>query len=159
MGLLGQLIERCHVHLEQHKHRPFLEAAMAACALVSTADGVVDECEVDRVDIILKTLQDLKVFDHTEGVELFRDFSDAILAAPKHGRALAWKPIARIAPDKEAVESIVRICLAVSRSHEELSLVDQIEIVSLCSRLGVVPENCGLYVDDDPRKTLFVDQD
>ena len=48
-----------------------LEAAMAACAMVSASEGQVSFADRIRVDQIMDTLTRLKVFDPHEGVDLF----------------------------------------------------------------------------------------
>jgi tellurite resistance protein len=42
---------------------------------------------------------------------------------------------------------LLRVCVAVSEADGEASLADQIEIVSMCSRFGIDPAECGLYID------------
>jgi len=46
---------------------------------------------------------------------------------------------------------MVRICCAVSEANGDKSLPDQIEITSICSRLGLDPGNCGIY---DPKRII-----
>ena len=50
--------------------------------------------------------------------------------------------------DSERAELLVRICLAVAEVGGEKKLVDQIEIVILCSLLGIEPRYAGLYTAD-----------
>jgi tellurite resistance protein TerB len=130
---------------------------MAGAALVATADGDVRFGERIRLDQILETLEALKVYDPHEGVELFRDYSEAILTLPREGHRAAVQ-ISRDADlDDKAKELIVRICYAISEINEvegAKSLEDQIEIVSLCSRLEIDPGVCGLYTDSAPDDIL-----
>ncbi|MCB2100223.1 MAG: tellurite resistance TerB family protein [Rhodobacterales bacterium] len=145
MGFLSTLVERYQDQLERQRNAGFLRATMAACALVATADGQVSFAQSVRVDHILQTLDALKVYDPHEGVDLFRDYADAILADPQAGRAAALRDVTAAADGPETAQLLVRVCLAVSEANGEKALVDQIEIVSLCSRLGVDPAACGLY--------------
>jgi len=46
------------------------------------------------------------------------------------------------------------MCLAVAEAKGEKSLVDQIEIVILCSVLGVEPKDAGLYTDGAPENII-----
>ena len=120
---------------------------MAACALVASTDGAVSFAEQVRVDQILETLDRLKVFDPHEGIEIFRDFVDAIVENPKDGHDKALAAVAKICDEPENGALLLRICLAVSEADGPASLVDQIEIVTICSRFGIDPADCGLYVD------------
>lgn len=146
-GFLSTLMSRYRVQLERNRNRPFLRGTMAASALVAMADGQVTLPERVRVDQILETLEALKVFDPHEGVNLFNDFVDAIRESSKGGREAAFADVERVARNPETGALILRICLAISEADGEVAMVDQIEIVTLCSRLGIDPRDCGLYID------------
>ena len=153
-GFLGTLLERYQGHLERQRNRPFLEAAMAACALVSIVDGDVSLSERIKVDQILGTLESLKIFNPHEGVDLFNDFVDAIRKSPRKGRERAIEALAEVAQNPQDAALLIRLCCAVSEADGGMTLTDQIEIVSLCSLMGVQPNACGLYIDDEPAKAL-----
>lgn len=144
-GFLQELLDRYHTELERHRNRPMLRGAMAACALAATADGEVRLAERMRVDRILETLEALRVFDPHEGVDLFNDFVEAILASPREGHQRAVEAVQAVTSDRETAALLVRICLAVAEAKAEVTLPEQIEIVMLCSILGVEPEHVGLY--------------
>lgn len=157
MGFLRGLLDQFHEELERNHNRPFLRATMAACALAASADGKVSFGERVRVDQILETLDSLKIFDPHEGVDLFNEFADAILETPEIGRKQAFAVLEDMAGDDDTKALILRICCAISEADAvdgEKNLIDQIEIVSLCSRLGIKPEACGLYTDKDPKDVL-----
>lgn len=147
MGFLQSLTTLYHKEVERHHNLPFLKAVMAACALVAIADGKVTLGQRARVDQILETLDALKVFDPHEGVELFNGFIDAIFEKPEAGRDEALKAILAVAQDAKTARLLIRICCAVSEANTETRLADQIEIVMLCSRLGVEPEDCDLSLE------------
>lgn len=147
VGVISSLTELFQERMERQRNRPFLEGVMAACALVATTDGAVSFAEQVRVDQILQTLDRLKVFDPHEGVDIFRALTEAILDNPEAGHALALEAIAGVAADADDGALLLRICLAVSEADGTLSLADQIEIVSICSRFGIDPADCGLYID------------
>lgn len=147
MGFLHSLTTLYRKEVERHHNLPFLKAVMAACALVAIADGKVTLGQRARVDQILETLDALKVFDPHEGVELFNGFIDAILEEPEAGRDAALKAILAVAKDPATAKLLIRICCAVSDANTDTRLADQIEIVMLCSRLGVEPNDCGLSLE------------
>jgi len=146
-GVIASLSGLFHERLERQRNRPFLEGVMAACALVATADGAVSFAEQVRVDQILQTLDRLKMFDPHEGVDIFRDFTAAIIEDPAHGHARVMETVARATDTPEDGALLLRVCLAVSEADGPATLTDQIEIVTLCSRLGIDPADCGLYID------------
>lgn len=157
MTFLGNLVHHFQDELERNRNRPFLRGVMAACALVATADGKVTFGERIRVDQILEALEALKVFDPHEGVNLFNEFAEAILEHPKQGHAQALQALQEAAIDAASKALIIRVCCGVSEFNEvdgRKILADQIEIVSLCTLLGVEPAACGLYTDGTPTDLL-----
>ncbi len=153
-GFLNSLLSGYREQLERRRNEPFLRAVMAASALVAIADGSIAFSQRIRVDQILETLETLKIFDPHDGVNLFNRYAEAILEASEPGRARAVEAIKPLARDPETAELLVRVCLAISEANGEISLVEQIEIVTLCSLLDIDPKNCGLYVDLSPEELI-----
>lgn len=148
-GFLQGLTTLYRKEIERHHNRPFLEAAMAACALVATARGHITFAHRTRIDQILETLDALKVFDPHEGVEIFNAHAERILDHPRQGRTHALKIIRRATKNSDTARLLVQLCLAVSEMNDDTSLADQIEIVMLCDQIGVDSAELGLYVDSD----------
>jgi len=144
IGILDDLKKFFQGRSEKEQNRPFLEAAMAACAMVSISEGQVSFADRIRVDQIMETLTQLKVFDPHEGVDLFNQYAAGILASPQEGREAALKIIKTVTLDPETAEVLIDLCLAVSLSDGVTSLVEHIEIVSLCGLIGVDPDKIGL---------------
>jgi tellurite resistance protein len=142
--ILDNLKRIFHDHSEKEKNRPFLEASMAACAMVSASEGEVSFADRIRVDQIMETLTQLKSFDPHEGIDLFNHYTGLILASPQAGRETALSTIKRVSSDPETAELLIDLCLAVSLSDGITSLVEHIEIVSLCGLIGVDPDQIGL---------------
>jgi tellurite resistance protein TerB len=147
-GLFSDFTHLFHESQEKRHNRPFLRAAMAACAMVSISEGEVHFCDRIRLDQILNTLKKLKIFDPHEGVEIFNYFTEKIRTSPKEGHDEALAAVKNVATDKTTAELIVRLCLAISLSDRKTSMVEQIEIVSLCSLLGVDENILGLDMQE-----------
>ena len=143
-GILDNLKSFFQTRTVKEQNRPFLEAAMAACAMVSASEGEVSFADRIRVDQIMETLTQLKVFNPQEGVDLFNHYTGLILASPKKGREAALATIRSVTSDIETAELLIDLCLAVSLSDGVTSLIEHIEIVSLCGLIGVDPEKIGL---------------
>jgi len=146
-GFLTSLINNWQDALERHRNRPFLEAAMAACAVIATDDGTVSFAERVRVDQILETLDQLNIYDPHEGGDIFNEYVDEIEKSPKAGHARVMEALEAFSGEAESASLIIRICLAVAEADGQATLADQIEIVTLCSLLGVDPDGMGLYPD------------
>jgi len=146
-GFLDSLLDDYRALMERHRNRPFLNAAMAACALAASARGEVTFSQRIRVDQILETLERLQVYDPHEGVDLFNHYSEAILAASREGHEQAHAALQPFVDDPETAGLLVRICLAVTEASGETTLSQQIEVVMLCGLLGVENIPPGLYPD------------
>ena len=116
-GFLQSLTEQYREQVSRHKNLPFLKATMASCAVVATADGKLSYTERVRVDQILATLEQLQVFDPHEGVDLFLEFAEHILMAPKDGHERALEALDWVKDEPETAKLIIRICLAVAESN------------------------------------------
>jgi tellurite resistance protein len=154
LGFFTTLMTDYRTELERHKNRPFLNASMAACALVAATDGGVSLVERVRVDQIFARLNALRVFDPHGAVDAVNEFTQAIVRSPRDGRAKALKAVEAMAGDPERAELVICMCLALSEAEGDKSLVDQVEIVTLCSLLGVDPRARGLYTDLRPQEFL-----
>lgn len=149
-GLLDDLSQQVRAYLDRYRNRPLLKGAMAASAIVAIADGSVSLRERVRVDQILTTLEALKHFDPHEGVNLFNEYADAIMASPQKGRLEAMKAVNAVASQHpDTARLIVRICVAVASGNRALQLPEQIEILSLCSLLKVDPADCNVSTSYD----------
>ena len=150
-GFVEELIGRYQKHLERNRTRPFLDSVMAACALVAIAEGKVTFSHRVHIDQVIDTLEELKVFDPHEAVDLFNEYVAAIRKSPSAGRKKALDSILReVRDDPEKARLLIRICLAVSELNGEIPMADQIEIVALCSRINVDPDEFELYTENLP---------
>ncbi|MGR9106659.1 MAG: TerB family tellurite resistance protein [Gammaproteobacteria bacterium] len=143
-GFLEVLSEIFREQVDRHRNWPFLNAAMAACALVATANGRVSFCQRMRLDQVLATLDRLRGFDPHEGVDLFNGFVEKIVRSPRIGRRKSLAAMAAVAGDKSLAELLIRVCLAVSESDGRVSPAEMHEILSLCSVLEIEPSSVGL---------------
>ena len=129
---------------ERFKNRPFLEATMAASALVAMADGEVKFSELSALDDLLENVHELQVYDPHVAVDLCRDHIDAIAADAEAGRAKALEAVGRIAGDEEASRLVVQMCLVISRSDGEFSESEADAMRDLCAALWLDPGDVGL---------------
>lgn len=135
--MFDALKQSVHDLLERHRQQPFLEAAMAACALVAMADGEVSLSEQSRLDDVLEAIDRLSLFDVHEAVDLFNGYADAIRRDPPKGRRDALDAVGRMADDPQAGDLLVKMGLAVSRADGGCAASERDQIVAICSRLGL----------------------
>ncbi len=129
---------------ERLRNRSFLEATMAASALVAMADGEVKFSELSALDDLLENVRELQVYDPHVAVDLCRSYVEAIAANVEAGKAKALKAVGRIAGDEEASRLVVQMCLVISRSDGEFSENEADAMRDLCAALWLDPGDVGL---------------
>lgn len=145
MGVRGDrggynMFERLKQELARHRQRPFLEAAMAGCALIASADDEVSFSERTRMDAVLESLAELRIFDPHEAVDLFNTRIDALEADRETGQAEAFDAIRRGATADGASELLVRICVAISLADGKFVANERAMLGLICSALNLTPE-------------------
>ncbi len=129
---------------ERLRNRSFLEATMAASALVAMADGEVKFSELSALDDLLESVGELQVYDPHVAVDLCRDYVDAIAADADAGKAKVLEAVGRIAGDDEAARLVVQMCLVISHSDGEFSDSEVDAVRDLCAALWLDPGDVGL---------------
>ncbi len=131
------LMETVRHQVDRHRNRPFMEAAMACAAMVAMADGKVSFSERAKLDQIVETLTELRVFDVHEEIDRFNDYVDAIADGDEAAWEDALDAIRRCAPDREAAKLIAKIGLAVAHADGTFSLEERALIKQICTILGL----------------------
>jgi tellurite resistance protein len=134
------MFERLRQELARHRQRPFLEAAMAACALIASADDEVSFSERTRMDAVLESLAQLRIFDPHEAVDLFNVRVEALQADREAGQAAAFEAIRRGANAEGAPELLVRICVAISLADGKFVANERAMLGLICASLNLAPE-------------------
>jgi len=128
------VFERFRLELNRHKQRPFLEAVAAACALVATADGEVSFSERARLDTVIESLSQLRLFDPHEVVDAF-DEHVAQLADDDDGVAAMLKVISAGTRAEGAADLLLRISAVMSLADGRDSSDEHEIIHKICAAL------------------------
>ncbi len=115
----------------------FFKACMAAAALIAAADGKADKRERAGLKILVKTLEDLKLYNASIGTELFDEFIDRMNDSPEEGRAEIMTVIEAVKDDAEWASLLLAVTATISASD---GVVDEREaeiIDNLCELLGI----------------------
>jgi len=144
------MFERLKQELARHRHRPFLEAAMAACALIASADDEVSFSERARMDAVLESLAELRIYDPHEAVNLFDTRVAALRTDREAGQTAAFAAIRRGAGAPEAAELLLRICVAISLADGKFVSHERAMLGLICATLNLPPERI-----EEARAVLF----
>ncbi len=115
----------------------FFKACMAAAALMTAADGKVDKRENLGLKILVKTLEDLKLYNASVGTELYDEFVARLVAAPEDGKAEIMVAIEAVKGDVKWASLLLAVTATISESDgvvddDEAKILDD-----LCERLGI----------------------
>jgi tellurite resistance protein TerB len=125
---------------------PFLQAAMAASAVVSMSDGVLDTWEEVQVERVVEKVTDLQVFDPHRAGELHRSYASALAKDAARGKREAIEAVEKISGDREKSRLVVGVCIAVAVADREFSECERTAIRELCDCLGVSAEEADTWL-------------
>jgi chromosome partitioning protein len=134
--LLNKLSDSLLSTTGRTRDRAFLDAAMAAAALVATADGDVSFAQRSRLDDLLSSAEPLKAHDVHDAADLFRIFAENILAHPEEGRLRALKAVRCVNRDDDASQLLMRIACAMGRAEGAYSRPGMVQIRRIAMTLG-----------------------
>jgi tellurite resistance protein TerB len=143
-GFFREALDAIGLEIERFRNRAFLEAVMAAAALVATADGAVKLAELAMIDEALDTVRALKIYDPHDAVDIYRDYARALHDEPALARDRALKTIARIADEPEAAHVLVKVALAIAKSDDALDEPERDALGHICDALRLPRSEAGL---------------
>lgn len=140
-GLFQMARDALSAELEKYRNRGFMEAVMAGSALVASADGEINLTEASTLDQALETIEELKVYDPHVAIDIYRDWVDALNEDRDKAEREILGIVAELADDREAAETLIRVCVAVGRSDSEFSPSEAQAVARLCQALNIDIEN------------------
>ncbi|MDJ0869684.1 MAG: TerB family tellurite resistance protein [Myxococcota bacterium] len=126
--------------VEQLRNRSFLQASMAAAALVATADEDVRLSEQLALDELLGRVEKLRVFAVHDAVDLHRDFVERILANAAAGRAAALEAVSAFRGDEDQRLLVLYVGAVIAKADLELSETEERALNEICGALAL-PES------------------
>ena len=129
---------------DKFRNRQFLDATMAASALVSMADGDANITELNILDQALETIQELKIYDPHDAMDLYRDYIDGLRADPNSGRDKIIQAVGKIQEDQHAARLLIRVCVAIGKADDNFSEPEKAVIKELCQILALDHDELGL---------------
>jgi len=140
VGFFKHAKEALAVELDKFRNRQFLEGTMAASALVSMADGDANITELNILDQALETIQELRIYDPHDALDLYRDYIDGLRQDPAQTRDRILQAVGKIRDDAHAAMLLIQVCVAIGKADEDFSDLEKTVIQDLCQTLGL---DCG----------------
>lgn len=135
---------RLTAEVSKFKNRTFMEATVAACAMVAAADGTVSAQEKQKMAGFIRNSDELKHFEMTDVIAFFEkvvgnfDFDAAI------GKAEALKVIGRLRDNEEQSRMMVRVACAIGASDGTFDEDEKSVVRGICKELGLNPADFDL---------------
>ena len=133
----ASILERWSTKVQRIRGRRFLDAAMAAAALVSTADEDVRLSEQFALDRLFERMEQLRIFDPRAGIELHRRHVERIMAESGSGRRDAIDSVASFRGDEDRRLLILCVGATVARADGDLSAPERQALADISSALGL----------------------
>lgn len=143
-GFFSQARAALAIELEKFRNRQFLEATMAASALVAAADGDVNITELNMIDQALEAIHELNIYDPHDAVEIYRDYADGLYKNPPVTREKALKAVGRMADDDHAARLLIKVCVAIGKSDDDFSDEEKTVITEICEAVKLDYGELGL---------------
>ena len=118
--------------LRRHRNKPFLEAMMAATALLALADEEIVLTERLALDFILENVNELKVFDVHQAVNLFQDWGKAIKEDFATAKKQVLKAVGKFSGDEEKASLLIRACILIAKADGDFNEKEQKVLDELC---------------------------
>lgn len=135
---------RLTAEVSKFRNRSFMEAVVAACAMVAAADGTVSSEEKQKMAGFIRNSDELKHFSMPEVIAYFEKVIGNFDFDAEIGRAEALKVIGRLRGNEEQARIVVRVACAIGASDGNFDDDERAVVRSICVELGLKPADFDL---------------
>jgi tellurite resistance protein TerB len=136
--------DKLATEVTKFKNKEFMDATVAACALVSAADGSIDADEKQKMTGFIQNSKELKVFDMKQVVEAFNDICSQFEFDQTIGKAEALRTISKLKKKPDAARLLVRVCTAIGSADGNFDEKERAVTREICIELGLNPNEFDL---------------
>ena len=126
--------------IKKHRSKPFLQAMMAATALLAMADKEIALSQRLALDYILENVKELKVFDVHQAVNLFRDYGKEVQQDFAKAKAKVLETVGKFSGDQQKAALLVRASILIAKADGDFSEPEQKVVDELCRVLCLESE-------------------
>lgn len=126
------------------KNRSFMEAVVAACAMVSAADGTISSEEKTKMMGFLRNSNELKHFDTNEVIAFFEKITAGYDFDPAIGKAEALKTIGKLRGKEDQARLMIRVACVIGASDGHFDETEKTVVREICRDLGLDPKEFDL---------------
>jgi len=135
---------RLTAEVSKFKNRTFMEATVAACAMVAAADGTISAQEKQKMAGFIRNSDELKVFEMPAVIAFFEKVTGNFDFDADIGKAEALKVIGRLRGNEEQARVMVRVACAIGASDGDFDDGEKAVVRDICKELGLNPADFDL---------------
>jgi tellurite resistance protein TerB len=135
---------RLTAEVSKFRNRTFMEATVAACALVAAADGTISAPEKQKMAGFIRNSDELKVFEMSDVIAFFEKVVSGFDFDPEIGKAEALKLVGRLRGNQEQSRVMVRVACAIGASDGDFDETERASVRAICLELGLNPADFDL---------------
>jgi tellurite resistance protein TerB len=135
---------RLTAEVSKFKNRTFMEATVAACAMVAAADGTISAQEKQKMAGFIRNSDELKVFEMPAVIAFFEKVTGNFDFDADIGKAEALKVIGRLRGNEEQSRVMVRVACAIGASDGDFDDGEKAVVRDICKELGLNPADFDL---------------
>lgn len=123
----------------KYKNKDFLEATVAACALVAAADGNITSEEKQKMIGFMKQSEALSVFDTGEVIKLFEKYTSNYDFDAMIGKAESLRTISKLKKKSEQARLLIRVCCSIGAADGNFDEQEKTLVREICKELDQNP--------------------
>jgi len=126
------------------KNKDFMDAVVAGCAIVASADGQIGAAEKQKMIGYINHNAELKVFETPKVIERFNFFTGNFEFDAMIGKAEAMKAILKFKDKPDVARVIVSVCCAIGSADGDFDESEKEVVREICRALNLSPSDFGL---------------
>lgn len=132
--------ERLAGEVSRFGTRDFLHAAVAGCALVAAADGIILPVEKQKMQDLVRGNGALSAFDPQDVAEAFLAIAGRLESDYAGGRAEVLRIVGRLRGDPAAGRLCMRVCCTIAAADGLFDEAETQAVAEIAEALGLPPE-------------------
>ena len=130
--------------LIKFRNRDLMDAILAGCALVATADGTVTSEEKEKMLGFVRNSDALKHYDTSLVIDTFQKYIGKLEFDFALGRAELLQEISKVSKKMDEARLLVRVCCAIGASDGDFGRQEKQVVHDICLELGINPTDFDL---------------
>jgi tellurite resistance protein TerB len=152
------LITKLGGELQRYRDKDFLKAVMAACALMSMADGELHPVELQQIEQAFAKVPELRPLELSKARETFIGFVEALRRGEPDVHVILYRKIQRYEPDFKRSRALLRVAWLVMTADGIDHPAEEKEFKRLCGLLGQDPKRVRGDLEASPGRIGSEDQ-